>query len=245
MSTPLCLWSGPRNLSTAMMRSFGARSDTRCWDEPFFAAFLDRTGLDHPGRAETLAQCETNPERVCERLLAPVETPYHFQKHMAHHMLPDFPTLWMDQARHVFLLRHPARVIASYAKGRANFTTDDLGFSALRRLHDQLSERRGKAPLIIDDETILRKPEASLRHLCEVGFEIPYDPAMLSWDAGPRPEDGPWAPYWYSNVHASTGFGSPPARLPDISENHQTIYQRCLTDYEVLRSQSVRASITI
>lgn len=235
MSQILCLWSGPRNISTAMMRSFGARVDTNCWDEPFFAPFLKQTGLPHPGRDETLQACETHPEKVTARILAPIDAPYHFQKHMAHHMLPSFPMGWVTQARHVLLLRHPARVIVSYAKGRPSFTASDLGFATLRNLHQTLSDMIGTAPLVMDSQTILSDPETALRRICERGFDIPFDPAMLRWKAGPRPEDGPWAPYWYDSVNASTGFGLPYGPLPTVPAQYSEIYESCLQDYEALR----------
>ncbi|MEL6687075.1 MAG: HAD family hydrolase [Pseudomonadota bacterium] len=238
MSLPLCLWSGPRNISTAMMRSFGARSDTVCWDEPFFAAFLKQTGLDHPGREETLEQSETDAEEVATRILAPVTVDYHFQKHMAHHMLDGMPMDWVAHARHVLLLRHPAKVIASYQKGRAHFTADDLGFGALRRLVEQLRNLRGRTPFIINSDDILLDPESALTAICEQGFGIPFDKAMLSWEAGPRPEDGPWAPYWYENVIASTGFGSPSQAIPEVSPAYQDTFETCLEDYKALKAMA-------
>jgi len=240
MSKILCLWSGPRNISTAMMRSFGARSDVTCWDEPFFAAYLDKTGLDHPGRAETLAACETDPDAVAARILAPVKTRYHFQKHMAHHMISNdqgaMPMAWAAEARHVLLLRHPARVIASYAKGRPDFTADDLGFARLRSLHTELQALTGRAPMVVDSDDILARPRLALREICEEGFNIDFDRKMLKWKIGPRREDGPWAPYWYDTVQASIGFSDPPGALPDVAPGHAEIFGDCWRDYEALRA---------
>ncbi|WP_377886158.1 sulfotransferase-like domain-containing protein [Algimonas porphyrae] len=234
MSQILCLWSGPRNISTAMMRSFSARTDTVCWDEPFFAAYLDRTGLDHPGREETLAECETDPETVVARIIKPVQADYHFQKHMAHHMIDGMPTDWMDQARHVLLIRHPARVIASYAKGRPDFVADDIGFPGLLALHSHITDRQGRTPLVVDCDMILSDPEQALRAICQDGFDIPLDPAMLQWEAGPREEDGPWAPYWYRNVIASKGFGPPSGALPAVADRYAEIYASSLSAYNTL-----------
>jgi len=234
MSQVLCLWSGPRNISTAMMRSFGSRADTTCWDEPFFAAYLDQTGLDHPGRVETLAACETDPDRVVDRILAPVPTAFHFQKHMAHHMIAGMPMDWVSEARHVLLVRHPARVIASYAKGRPTFTEDDLGFRPLLTLQSELKVRTGQRPMVLDSDEILAAPETALRRICVEGFGIPFDRAMMGWDAGSRPEDGPWAPYWYRNVIASTGFTKPLGHLPELDPQYAEIYSRSLKDYKAL-----------
>ena len=146
----ICMWSGPRNLSTAMMRSFGARADCAVMDEPFFAPFLKATGKPHPGRDETLAAHETDAEKVADLCLSQNSHTYSFQKHMPHHMLPGFPLKWTGDAKHFFLLRHPQRVIASYAKSRADFDLDDLGFAAQHRLWMQLGQ-----PPVIHSESIL------------------------------------------------------------------------------------------
>lgn len=236
MSKTLCLWSGPRNISTAMMRSFGSQSDVTCWDEPFFAAYLAQTGLEHPGRAETLAACETDPARIIERILAPVKTRFHFQKHMAHHMTPDIPLAWTADARHVLLIRHPARVIASYAKGRPEFTAADLGFARLRSLHTQLHEITGRAPMIVDSDDILERPRIMLKTICEDGFDIPFRRTMLKWHDGPRDHDGPWAPYWYDSVYKSFGFADAAGALPPVALEYADIFNDCLEDYTILRT---------
>ena len=230
----ICMWSGPRNLSTAMMRSFGAREDCAVTDEPFFAPFLNATGKLHPGRDETLAAHETDPDVVAANCIASVPQAFHFQKHMPHHMLADFPTAWTDQASHFFLLRHPQRVIASYVKGRAEFDLDDLGFAAQHRLWTRLGQ-----PPVIHSETILRAPEGALRALC-AAIRIPFDPAMLSWEAGPKAEDGAWAPWWYDSVWRSTGFGPPPGEMPDIAPRYQPLLQACLPNYEALAAHAIR-----
>lgn len=230
----ICMWSGPRNLSTAMMRSFGARADCAVVDEPFFAPFLKATGKAHPGRAETLAAHETDPDKVAAKCVAPVSEVYHFQKHMPHHMLPEFPMDWAAEATHFFLLRHPQRVIASYAKGRAEFDVHDLGFAAQRRLWQQLGQ-----PPVIHSESILRNPEDALRALCGA-ISIPFDAAMLSWAAGPRDEDGAWAPWWYDSVWRSTGFGASPRDMPTLSPAHQPLLDACLPDYEALSAHALR-----
>ena len=230
----IAMWSGPRNLSTAMMRSFGARGDCAVLDEPFFAPFLAVSGKAHPGRKETLETHETDPQKAEQICLASTAQLYAFQKHMPHHMLPGFPKAWMKGAKHFFLLRHPRRVIASYAKGRADFSLDDLGFAA----QSQLWEALGRPP-VIESETILRAPEAALKALCKA-IDIPFDPAMLSWPKGPRPEDGAWAPWWYESVWASTGFGPPPSEtLPELQAEHLPFLEACLPHYETLAADSL------
>jgi len=239
--TVICMWSGPRNLSTAMMRSFGARADTEVMDEPFFAPFLAISGKAHPGRAETLARHETHPASVaamCSAAPSPGVL-YSFQKHMPHHMLEGFPLDWAKEARHFFLLRHPQRVIASYVKGRARFDLDDLGFAPQLRLYGMLSDLVGSAPPVINSEDILHAPEAALIALC-AALEMEFDPAMLSWDPGPRPEDGAWAPYWYHSVENSTGFGPPPGALPQLTAENLAILKECLADYERLHDRAIQ-----
>ncbi len=242
MSIPICMWSGPRNLSTAMMRSFGSRADCDVWDEPFFAPFLHVSGKDHPGRNETLAAHETDAQVVGEKCAqsSPNKAPFYFQKHMPHHMLDGFPLDWAKEGSHFFLIRHPARVLCSYAKGRAAFTEEDLGYGPQRRLFDTLTEMTGKAPPIVDCDDILNTPDAVLPKLCDA-IGVPWDAAMLAWEAGPRDTDGAWAPYWYASVERSTGFGPPPSDLPDVPEKYAEIYQSCLADYEALAKNRLLA----
>jgi hypothetical protein len=224
-----------------MMRSFGARPDCGVIDEPFFAPFLNVSGKAHPGRAETLEAHETDPDRVAKICAgaAPNNETYFFQKHMPHHMLSGFPMDWAKRARHFFLIREPARVIASYAKGRAKFEIEDLGFSAQRRLYDQLTTITGKPPPIIDSTDILRRPEPMLRALC-AALDMPFDTAMLSWESGPRPEDGAWAPYWYASVETSTGFSAPPSAMPDVPNIYTHILAACEADYAFLRDARIQ-----
>lgn len=230
----IAMWSGPRNLSTAMMRSFGARSDCAVMDEPFFAPYLNVTGKAHPGRDETLAAHETDPHKVSALCASHTSHTYSFQKHMPHHMLQGFPMGWAAHAKHFFLFRHPQRVIASYAKGRAAFDLDDLGFAPQRRLWEHLG-----CPPVIHSETILAGPEAALRALC-LAINIPFDPAMLSWPEGPRDEDGAWAPWWYDSVYRSTGFSPPSQSMPPIADKYQPLLEACLSDYEVLAAEAIR-----
>lgn len=230
----IAMWSGPRNLSTAMMRSFGARADCGVMDEPFFAPFLKVSGKPHPGRAETLAAHETDAKKVEALCLSQSSQTYSFQKHMPHHMLPGFPKTWMKAAKHFFLLRHPQRVIVSYAKGRAEFDLDDLGFAAQHRLWSELGQ-----PPVIQSESILKSPEIALQKLC-AAIDIPFDPAMLSWPAGARDEDGAWAPYWYDSVHRSTGFGPPPGAMPDIAPQYQPLLEVCLPEYAAMAAHAIK-----
>jgi len=212
----ICMWSGPRNLSTAMMYSFGARRDCAVVDEPFYAAYLAKTGLDHPMRDQVLAAQAQDPVVVARRLMGAVPggRAHVYQKHMVHHMLPGFMPDWPADTRHVFLIRHPARVAASYASKREAPTLADLGFADQLRLFEAL-HALGPAPLVIDSATIRENPQATLAGLCQ-DLGLSFDPAMLVWPAGGHPDDGVWAPHWYGAVHRSTGFSGGEEALPEL-----------------------------
>ena len=231
--TIIAMWSGPRNLSTAMMRSFGSRADCSVMDEPFFAPYLSVSGNAHPGRAETLACHECDPQKVSEMCRAKTQTAYSFQKHMPHHMLDGFPMNWAKGAKHFFLIRDPARVIASYAKGREDFDIEDLGFARQRQLWEQLGR-----PPVIDSLDILLWPRTMLSQLCRA-IGIPFDKAMMSWEKGSRPEDGAWAPHWYKSVMESTGFTEPPKDRPVMPPQYQDMLKACEADYKIMEARKL------
>ena len=221
----IAMWSGPRNISTAMMRAFENRPDTAVIDEPFYAAYLRATGIDHPLRAETLAAHQSDWREVVKILVGRV-TPgctISYQKHMTHHMLPEFDLDWMAQCRNAFLIRTPEAVLASYSAKRGMFLPEDVGFARQRELFDRECDRLGSAPPVADAEDVLRDPEATLRLLCDA-LGIAFCKAMLHWPAGRRPSDGVWAPAWYDAVERSTGFAEqrshPPlnAELEELAE---------------------------
>ncbi|RFP91231.1 HAD family hydrolase [Rhodobacteraceae bacterium 63075] len=214
----IAMWSGPRNLSTAMMYSFGARADFDVVDEPFYAAYLAATGLDHPMRADVLASQPQDAAEVARGLVAP-RAKHHYQKHMCQHMIAGIPRDWMNSVTNVFLIRHPARVIASFGAKYSGFGLADIGFSQQIELVEQ-RRAAGEEPIIIDSADIRASPEAMLRALC-TALGLPFDPAMLSWPAGGHPADGAWAPHWYGAVHRSTGFAGPEGALQDLEEAGQ------------------------
>jgi hypothetical protein len=213
MMTRVAMWSGPRNISTAMMRSFGSRADTVAVDEPLYAYYLAATGIDHPGRDAILASQPQRWQDVADQLTGPVhqEPAVFYQKHMTHHLLPEVGRDWLAALTHAFLIRDPAHVIASYAKVRGEPTLDDLGYP------QQIEIFRSFGGPVVDAADVLRDPAATLGRLCEA-LGIGFDRAMLAWAPGPRAEDGVWAPHWYASVHASTGFAPynpAPAQVPD------------------------------
>ncbi|GMG83509.1 branched chain amino acid aminotransferase [Paralimibaculum aggregatum] len=237
----IVMWSGPRNLSTAMMRSFGARADTDVVDEPFYAAYLAITGLDHPMRAEILAAGETDWRRVAARLSeAPPPGRLRYEKHMAHHMVPQIDLGWIAGAKVAFLIRDPREVAASYAAKREAFTLDDLGIDRQAELFAACTEMLGTAPPVVDAADIRRAPEPVLRALC-AALGIGFDPAMLAWEPGPRETDGIWAPHWYAAVNRSTGFAPPPARPGPPASPEPEIAAMLAPAMESYRALSARA----
>jgi hypothetical protein len=233
----IAMWSGPRNLSTAMMRSFGARPDCAVSDEPFYAAYLAATGLEHPMRDAVLAAQPVEAAEVAADMLGPVPDgkPVWYQKHMAHHMLPDFPLDWMDSVTNVFLLRSPERVLASYAQKREGVTLADIGFADQAMLFDRVAERLGHAPVVIEAEDVRRDPRGALLALC-AAIELPFTEAMLSWEAGQHASDGVWAPHWYGAVFKSTGFAAPDDSEPVLPEHLRAIAEMAQPFYQKMRA---------
>ena len=229
------MWSGPRNLSTAMMRAFENRTDCAVSDEPFYAAYLAETELDHPMRDAVLASQPTDWREVAQQLVgdAPEARPLWYQKHMTHHMLPAFGREWIAECRNAFLIRDPVRVLASYVKSRETVTLADIGVVQQSELFDAVADRLGHAPPVIDAADVLADPARTLGALC-AALAIDFDPAMLSWPAGKRASDGVWAPAWYAGVEASTGFAAPggdeapvlPAHLAGIAAEAEGHYRR-------------------
>lgn len=212
----IAMWSGPRNLSTALLRAWGNRDDTAVVDEPLYAYYLRHTGIEHPARDAVLATQDDDWRRVTSWLVGPVpdDKAIWYQKHMTHHVTDDIGLDWLDGLRSAFLIREPAQVIASYAAVRSAPTLDDLGLPQQWRLFAHVSERSGAVPPVIDAADLLQDPPAVLRALCtRLGVE--FSDRMLSWPPGPRASDGVWAAHWYGAVERSTGFA--PYRPHDVT----------------------------
>jgi len=229
----IACWSGPRNLSTAMMYAFDNRQDFSAVDEPFYAAYLARTGKVHPLGDEILVAQPQDPAKVVEQLCGPNpgDLPHLWQKHMAQHMVPGVPRDWIRDMVNVFLIRHPARVVASFAARFENPALEDIGFVQQAELFDLLA---GDA-VVIDATDIRHDPERMLRALC-AAIGLDWDPAVLNWKAGARAVDGIWAPHWYDAVHRSTGFAGAEGDLPVLEGAAAELAQAALPYYERLHA---------
>jgi hypothetical protein len=239
----LAMWSGPRNVSTAFMRSWENRADTRVVDEPFYAHYLEVTGLDHPGRDEILAHHETDWRRVVEALLAPLppDVGILYQKQMSHHLLPHMGREWLASMTHAFLVRDPAPMLASLEEKLGRFDLDATGLPQQVEIFDDVVRRTGIVPPVVDAADLLAAPEAVLRALC-TALDVPFSPRMLSWPAGPRPSDGIWAKHWYERVERSTGFEpAEAADAPRLNGRLAALDARCRPLYEKLRAHRLRA----
>jgi len=233
-------WSGPRNISTAMMRSWENRPDTLVVDEPFYAAFLARTGIDHPGRDEVLVTQPTDPAEVLAALRAPLPpgVRVHYAKHMSHHLAPDEDLGWTLGFRNLLLVRDPREVVASYVRSREVCEPEDIGLLQQERL-TAFWDAQGVEVPVIDAGDFLADPEAHLRWVCD-WLGIDFTPAMLSWPEGPRESDGVWAPYWYDAVLASTGFEPRRRREVELSPHDAAVAEACRPAYEELRARRIR-----
>jgi len=243
VATYVAMWSGPRNVSTALMRSFGSRSDTVVVDEPLYAFYLRETGLEHPGREEILARHEAEWERVVEALTAPLPAgrSVAYQKHMAHHLLPGVDTGWLAGFRQAFLIREPRAMIASLDKVLAwTPRLEDTGLPQQVRLFEELERRTGEAPPVVEARDLLADPPGILAALCaRLGLE--FEPAMLSWEPGPRETDGCWGPRWYANTWQSTGFAPPRDERSELRSELEPLLEAALPLYETLRAHRLGA----
>ncbi len=235
----IALWSGPRNLSTAMMRSFSSRDDSICVDEPFYAAYLALTGLVHPMRDEILQAHENDPQRIIETIAyKPAKAPLYYQKHMCHHMIDDIDRGWMSEMRHAFLIRHPERVLASYAKKTQSVNLEAIGFQQQCEIFQHVTNDLGQAAIVIDSDDILQNPADMLLKLCSF-LDIEYQDAMLTWPSGYHPEDGIWAKHWYKAVIESEGFGEPAGDLPKLPSEYAAIAEQAMPFYDIMTQHKI------
>ena len=229
------MWSGPRNISTAMMRSFGSRPDTAVSDEPLYAHYLLVTGTLHPGRDQVIAAHETDWHKVTRALISAVPDgrAIWYQKHMAHHLLPNIGRDWLDRLTHAFLIREPEEMLASLLRTYPQAVLADTGLPQQWEIFQRVADRMGSAPPVIVASDVLRDPPALLARLCEA-LGIAFLPAMLAWAPGRRATDGVWAPHWYAAVETSTGFGPWRPKAVAIPASHRPLLVDCQRWYQKL-----------
>jgi Sulfotransferase domain len=230
------MWSGPRNISTAMMRSFSSRGDCAVSDEPFYGAFLKATGEPHPLAAETMADMDCDWQSVAQAMRGPVPEgkAIWYQKHMPHHMVGPVDILDFPDHAHAFLIRAPELVVASYAAKNELRAAHLLGFAQLVDYHKRISDRLGASAPVVDSNDILADPARVLEKLCSA-LGIAWNPAMLGWAPGAHTADGIWGKHWYNAVERSSGFG-PPTPPVDQEGAARRIADQCQADYAYLRS---------
>ena len=233
--TRIAMWSGPRTVSTALMRAWENRADTIVTDEPLYAFYLDRTGIDHPGREAVIASQPTDWRVVLAGLTGaplPPGVAISYAKHMTHHLLPEVDRAALAPLRHAHLIRDPRELLASYARVRTEPTIDDLGL----RQQAEIFEAFGGP--VVDSRDLLTDPEGILRALCQA-LDVPFDAEMLSWPAGPRDSDGVWAPHWYASVHASTGFAAYRPSADPLPARLEPLARRCLPYFARLHEHRI------
>lgn len=235
----ICLWSSPRNISTALMYSFAQRSDTRVIDEPLYAHYLHITNADHPGREEVIESMERDGEKVIrEVVLSDYEEEVIFIKQMTHHLI-ELDESFLEKVTNVFLIRNPKQLISSLSQVLPEVGMRDTGIARQHQLFRQI-HAKGDRPIVIDSGEILKEPEIALNKLCRE-LEIPFDKSMLQWEAGPLKEDGVWAKHWYENVHRSTGFEKQVTSSRELREDLYPLYEECIEYYNEMYEYSIKA----
>ena len=234
------MWSGPRNISTALMRSWESRSDTFVIDEPFYAHYLSVTNVDHPGRDEIVQSGETDQSVVSKGLISDIDDScsIYFQKHMTHHMIPSVGREWMKDVVNCFLIRNPKDMILSYTKVNSNLSMHLLGLEEQYELFEYVTKINGRAPPVVDSKDILIDPRKTLSLLCEK-LGVVFSEEMLSWSKGVRDTDGIWAKYWYDNVINSTGFNIYRQKDDDVPSKYLGLYDECIKIYDELAKYKI------
>jgi hypothetical protein len=233
----IAAWSGPRNISTAMMRSWENRPDTMVCDEPFYAHYLQETGLTHPGFEEVIHHHQTDPNKIIDSLTAPSEFAVQYQKHMTHHLLPSISTDWIGEMTNIFLIRHPREMLTSLMKQISEPTIEETGLPQQLALFESLCGDR-ETPIVLESRDILQDPRGMLTKLC-ASLHIPFYDEMLLWPKGKRESDGVWAPHWYASVEASTGFSKWKPKEETVPAKLEALCLECEDIYVQLRAHKM------
>ncbi len=239
MKTIISMWSGPRNISTTLMRSFASRADVTALDEPFYGAYLARTGAPHPYREETLTAYPHAIDGVLDWIERSKIKGTLFLKHIAYHLPDDLDLSFLDSWRNFLLIRDPRAMVASFADRFEDVAPIVRSYETGLAIFERLAALNISCP-IVDADDVLKAPEPMLRTLC-ASLGLPFDPAMLSWPSGQRPEDGPWAPHWYAAVRSTTGFSPFVEKKVTLSNDLEAIAERAAPFYRQLRARRLTA----
>ncbi len=238
MTLRINCWSGPRNISTALMYSFRERADTTVVDEPFYAHYLRVSGREHPGHQEVLDSQDQYSDRVIQNvIMSDYVTPVVFFKQMCHHLV-DIDLSFLDNCSNILLIREPSLVIRSHAKNVPDLKVSDIGLDIQNFLLNRILES-GKAPVVVDSANLLMRPEAILRELCQ-HLEITFDDSMLAWEPGPKPEDGVWAKHWYKNTHESSAFSNKESERDPMPEKFLPVLEEATILYDNLKKYACK-----
>ncbi|MCH2621156.1 MAG: sulfotransferase family protein [Actinomycetota bacterium] len=238
MTLRINCWSGPRNISTALMYSFRERSDTTVVDEPFYAHYLRTSERKHPGYEEILSSQEQYSEEVIQNVIrGNYSTPIVFFKQMCHHLV-EMDLSFIDNCLNVLLIREPSLVIRSHAKNVPDLQVSDIGLDVQNHLLNRILES-GMSPVVIDSAILLERPESVLKELCQI-LEITFEKSMLSWEPGPKPEDGIWAKHWYKNTHESSGFSNQTPNRDPLPEKFLPVLEEATVFYENLKKYACK-----
>ncbi len=236
----LAMWSGPRNISTAMMYAFANRADCEAWDEPFYGFSLKHKGNDHPMRDEIMASMETDWDKLVLKCTTPSPKPLLYQKHMTHHMLAGYDRSFIPLLTNAFLIRDPSRVLASYTQKWADVDLQAIGCVEQAEIFDMVAQKLGHAPPVVDSDDVLANPKLVLSSLC-TACGIAFDDAMLHWQKGPKTCDGLWASHWYNAAWQSTGFSLAPQKAIALASQLQRIADQAQPYYDRLKAHAIRA----
>lgn len=239
MTQRIAMWSGPRNISTAMMRSWENRADCSVVDEPFYACYLERTQSPHPMFDEILqSQPIDYAEVACAMSQGDCISPLQYQKHMTHHMQVNCDLAWTKDIKHCFLIRQPAHIVHSYTISRGVCTAEDIGIIRQYELYKEISDISGQDIPVVDSDAVLKAPEKSLRSLC-THLGVSFDNKMLNWPMGRRDTDGVWARHWYRSVEQSTEFGAAKQQTLNLSPSQQAVVDEVTPYYQKLKQRAL------
>ena len=237
----IAMWSGPRNISTAMMRAWESRADTFVIDEPFYAYYLSETNLDHPGKENVISEGELDVGKISDGLINDESgsCSVYYQKHITHHLLDSIDRSWMKSVKNCFLIRDPKEMILSYSKVHSDLNMHLLGIKEQYEIFEYVRGLTGEIPPVIDSKDVLTNPSDLLRKFCnKIG--VIFSEEMLSWPRGARETDGNWGKYWYKNVVNSTGFNSYKPKTEEVPEKYRELYAECYLFYEKLYNLRIK-----